>query len=73
MQIFVLKIGTPIQYGLWTLIYGYFLCFQEIQKVFYKKKRTEIKSSAGDPVTETDKLIEKIFVTTIKETYPNHR
>ena len=47
--------------------------FQEIQKVFYKKKRTEIKSSAGDPVTETDKLIEKIFVTTIKETYPNHR
>ena len=46
---------------------------QEIQNKFYKKKRTEIKSSLGDPVTETDKLIEKMFVTTIKEKYPDHR
>ncbi|XP_072020129.1 inositol monophosphatase 1-like [Amphiura filiformis] len=46
---------------------------KEVQNKFYKKKRTEIKSSLGDPVTETDKLIEKMFVTTIKEKYPSHR
>ena len=38
-----------------------------------EKKQAETKSSAGagDPVTERE--IDKTFVTTIKDTYPDHR
>lgn len=45
---------------------------KEIKDAFFKQKTPQIKSSAGDPVTETDKLVEKMIVSTLQEVYPEH-
>ncbi|XP_072027358.1 inositol monophosphatase 1-like isoform X2 [Amphiura filiformis] len=45
---------------------------KEVQKAFFTSKTTSTKSDAWDLVTETDKLVEKIIVSSLQEAYPTH-
>ncbi|XP_071957730.1 inositol monophosphatase 1-like [Antedon mediterranea] len=43
-----------------------------IIETFYKEKSIETKSSSADLVTETDKAVEKLIFSTLKNKYPQH-
>ncbi|XP_072013954.1 inositol monophosphatase 1-like [Amphiura filiformis] len=45
---------------------------KEINGAFLEEKRIECKSSAVDLVTETDKHVEDLIISTLKKKYPTH-
>ncbi|KAK4325568.1 hypothetical protein Pmani_003855 [Petrolisthes manimaculis] len=44
-----------------------------VRAAINKKKNIEIKSSAVDLVTESDKAVEKMLITGLSETFPDHK
>ena len=47
--------------------------FQMIREAFKQEKRIQIKSSIADLVTETDKKVEQLIISAVKEQFPTHR
>ena len=46
---------------------------QMIREAFKQEKRIQIKSSIADLVTETDKKVEQLIISAVKEQFPTHR
>ena len=46
---------------------------QMIREAFKQEKRIQIKSGIADLVTETDKKVEQLIISAVKEQFPTHR
>ena len=47
--------------------------FQMIREAFKQEKQVQIKSSMADLVTESDKKVEQLIISTVKDKFPTHR
>ena len=45
---------------------------QMIREAFKQEKRIQIKSGMADLVTETDKKVEQLIISAVKEQFPTH-
>lgn len=48
-------------------------CVQVVCEAINKKKNIEMKSSAVDLVTESDKAVEKLLISGLSSAFPDHK
>ena len=64
---------TQIIFSVKTLEFVLFMNLQVAHKALHRDKAVTEKSSSTDMVTETDREVEKLIVSTLKQKFPAHR